>query len=178
MKKYTEVLFKIDITCDERTCGKCKFIAGAKMGNPFCEILNESAEVLNSCLMPIGETYLRLPECLTAEVTTHGIERISAERKRQIEKEEFTAEHDDRIPQHNLARAAACYALPEKLRNNPTKSGETRIPLFDFLWPWNLVWWKPTPDNRIRELEKAGALIAAEIDKLLRTEAQDEKRIS
>jgi len=100
----------------------------------------------------------------------NGVERIAAERKRQIEKEGFTAEHDEGIPEHNLARAAACYALPEKLRNNPTKSGETRIPLFDFLWPWNLVWWKPTPKNRIRELEKAGALIAAEIDRLLRLE--------
>ena len=34
-------------------------------------------------------------------------------------------------------------------------------------WPWNVVWWKPTPDDRIRELAKAGALIAAEIDRLI-----------
>jgi len=26
--------------------------------------------------------------------------------------------------------------------------------------------WKPTPDDRVRELVKAGALIAAEIDRL------------
>jgi hypothetical protein len=32
------------------------------------------------------------------------------------------------------------------------------------------VWYKPSPENRIRELEKAGALIAAEIDRLLRLE--------
>ncbi len=46
-------------------------------------------------------------------------------------------------------------------------------------WPWDPKWWKPlyndeedqTPDeidNRIRELTKAGALIAAEIDRLQR----------
>ena len=29
-------------------------------------------------------------------------------------------------------------------------------------------WWKPTPKNRVRELVKAGALIAAEIDRLQR----------
>jgi hypothetical protein len=40
-------------------------------------------------------------------------------------------------------------------------------------WPWNFKWWKPHPDNRIRDFEKAGALIAAEIDRLLRL---DEKR--
>ena len=37
---------------------------------------------------------------------------------------------------------------------------------FKGIWPWNLIWWKPTPNDRIRELVKAGALIAAEIDRL------------
>ena len=35
---------------------------------------------------------------------------------------------------------------------------------------WDDTWWKPTPDNRIKELIKAGALIAAEIDRLLAIE--------
>jgi hypothetical protein len=35
-------------------------------------------------------------------------------------------------------------------------------------WPWRWEWWKP--GNRVRELEKAGALIAAEIDRLSRIE--------
>ena len=38
------------------------------------------------------------------------------------------------------------------------------------LWPWALSQWKPTPDDRIRELTKAGALIAAEIDRLTELE--------
>ena len=37
-------------------------------------------------------------------------------------------------------------------------------------WPWALGWWKPGTDP-IRNLEKAGALIAAEIDRLLRKRA-------
>lgn len=32
-------------------------------------------------------------------------------------------------------------------------------------WPWDEEWWKPSLDP-IRNLEKAGALIAAEIDRL------------
>lgn len=36
------------------------------------------------------------------------------------------------------------------------------------MWPFSQEWWKPTPDDRIRELAKAGALIAAEIDRLQR----------
>jgi hypothetical protein len=35
------------------------------------------------------------------------------------------------------------------------------------LWPWDPSWWKPSPDP-IRNLVKAGALIAAEIDRLQR----------
>ena len=35
-------------------------------------------------------------------------------------------------------------------------------------WPksWDIIWWKPTPKDRVRELAKAGALIAAEIDRI------------
>ena len=37
--------------------------------------------------------------------------------------------------------------------------------LFPKSWDW--TWWKPSPNDRIRELSKAGALIAAEIDRIL-----------
>jgi len=89
-----------------------------------------------------------------------GVERIAAERKRQIEEEGYTAEHDEQHEHGQLARAAACYCdlLWRSKRDTPPG------------WPWNEKSWKPTPDNRIRELEKAGALIAAEIDRLLRKE--------
>jgi len=97
-----------------------------------------------------------------------GALHIMTERMRQIEKEGFDGKHDDLLNENNLSRAAVCYAIPELYRDLQVKVGETRIPMFDFFWPWNLVWWKPSPNNRIRELEKAGALIAAEIDRLLR----------
>jgi hypothetical protein len=42
-------------------------------------------------------------------------------------------------------------------------------------WPWDERWWKPSNDP-IRDLVKAGALIAAEIDRLQRSEAT--KKIS
>jgi hypothetical protein len=44
-------------------------------------------------------------------------------------------------------------------------------------WPFDRSWYKPTPENRIRELEKAGALIAAEIDRLQRLENNKEKEL-
>ena len=57
--------------------------------------------------------------------------------------------------------AAACYSLTGRFQWIRRR-----------LWPWNESWWKPTPDNRIRDLEKAGALIAAEIDRLLALDAE------
>lgn len=88
-----------------------------------------------------------------------GIELIAQERKRQIEEEGWDAEHD-RLANNDeqLAEAAALYALPEIRRSY-------RYDIRN-LWPWDMKWWKPTPDNRIKELTKAGALIAAEIDRL------------
>jgi hypothetical protein len=97
-----------------------------------------------------------------------GIERIAAERKRQIEEEGWTAEHDDEHDGGELAKAAACYALGEG--SAIVGNNAVIIDLVKILWPWEWKWWSPTPEKRIRELEKAGALAAAEIDRLLRVE--------
>jgi hypothetical protein len=102
-----------------------------------------------------------------------GIELIAAERKRQIREEGFTAEHDKGQYQNQLSRLAACYAIPENLRQYlDEKHGYA----FSFLIPYGWLgrWFKPDLNNRIRELEKAGALIAAEIDRLQRLEEQGE----
>lgn len=94
-----------------------------------------------------------------------GIEIIAAERERQINAEGWSAEHDKRHSNGGLAVAAACYALPQDIISvsDPTLSLSVSRTL---LWPWHPQWWKPTPNDRIRELSKAGALIAAEIDRL------------
>ena len=97
-----------------------------------------------------------------------SIELITAERQRQIEVEGRTAEHDRQHKNGELALVAACYAIPGDRRS--WVSGvisKGRADLIVKLFPWALTWFKPTPDDRIRELTKAGALIAAEIDRLL-----------
>lgn len=90
-----------------------------------------------------------------------GIELIAQERERQISKEGWTPEHDATHTNEALAMAAACYAQPAWARVL-SAIGSTPV-----RWPWNSDWWKPGPD-RVRELVKAGALIAAEIDRLQR----------
>jgi hypothetical protein len=91
-----------------------------------------------------------------------GIELIAAERKRQIEEEGWMAEHDDRWKNGEIALAAVSYAYP--------KGQGGGIAWKIAFWPWGRDRYKPSPDNRIRELEKSGALIAAEIDRLQRLE--------
>lgn len=87
-----------------------------------------------------------------------GIELIAEERQRQIEVEEWTPEHDDKNTNEQLVIAASCYCLPIAQREFCIREQ----------WPFDYEWWKPTPNDRIRELQKAGALIAAEIDRLNR----------
>lgn len=88
-----------------------------------------------------------------------GIERIAAERQRQVEKEGFDNQHDDRYGDTELPSAAVSYVMETMIR-----SPSSQPPL---LWPFDAEWWKPK-DSAIRNLEKAGALIAAEIDRLER----------
>ncbi len=94
-----------------------------------------------------------------------GIDRIAAERKRQIEKEGWSAEHDDQHRLGQLAQAATCYAA--------LAATQSRMTIFakpigcPTEWPWYRKWWNPS-DNPVRNLEIAGALIAAEIDRLER----------
>ena len=89
-----------------------------------------------------------------------GVDLIAAERQRQIDFEGFDSEQDDRYECLELVYAAMCYLEPPGDRDVET------LP-----WPWELGWWKPTPEDRIRELAKAGALIAAEIDRLQRSQS-------
>ena len=92
-----------------------------------------------------------------------GIERIAKERQRQLDVEGWNAEHD-RGHAEELAMAAATYALTPEVRNAPL--GRLNA-LHNALWPWAPRYYKPTRNDRVRELEKAGALIAAAIDDLV-----------
>lgn len=93
-----------------------------------------------------------------------GVELIAIERKRQIEELGYTYENDSLYADEELARAGATYATPEKAQI--VWDGSITSHIRSNLWPWEKKYWKPTPEDRIRELTKAGALIAAQIDYL------------
>lgn len=92
------------------------------------------------------------------------IDEIAAERKRQIEEEDWSLGHDDEHEYGEMATAAACYALPEQLRDLEQAHGDVATDSPPLIWPWNSAWWKPK--NRRRDLIRAGALIVAEIERL------------
>ena len=109
-----------------------------------------------------------------------GVERIAVERARQVSEENYDALHDDEHDAGELALAAACYAAYVAERRIFVMTEFAAGPHFSDPWPWDVVFDKRTYDGNtvkvtklssakaVRMLEKAGALIAAEIDRLLR----------
>jgi len=119
-----------------------------------------------------------------------GVELIAAERTRQIEKNCFTADHDDRHTDGSIALAAVCFAAPTTIYALEFDDQQNEGRLVD-PWPpgWAKYWDRrpqrdqetladspqgfPDPSTftlqeRIDLLIRSGALVAAEIDRLLR----------
>lgn len=94
----------------------------------------------------------------------NGVGLIGVERSRQMDVENWTQEHDDMHRCAELSAAACTYGL-HAMRQ--IAAGDKVLSITNGLWPWSLSWWKPS-DDPIRNLVKAGALIAAEIDRLQR----------
>lgn len=100
-------------------------------------------------------------------VDMDGAKLIAAERERQIVAEYWTPQHDD---QHRLAELTLAGFSYASLAASQVRLGagcvNERLPVY---WPWDEAWWRPSEDP-IRNLIKAGALIAAEIDRLQRAQ--------
>ena len=101
-----------------------------------------------------------MPNCAFKEncvVIATGADLIREERRRQIEVEGYDSMHDRHHTPQVLCRAAVGYALhedPSKLVSDAAAN----------LWPWTRDFWKPK--DQLRNLVRAGALIAAAIDRL------------
>lgn len=96
-----------------------------------------------------------------APLETNAVRDVLAERRRQVEIEGWTPEHDDQHVAGGMAEAAACYATSARwwqMRWNPA-SVPDRMP-----WPWARRWWKPKGPRE--DLVRAAALILAEIERL------------
>ncbi|MDN7895830.1 hypothetical protein QZM82_06435 [Burkholderia cepacia] len=94
---------------------------------------------------------------------TLAVRDVIAERRRQVDQEGWTPEHDDQYQYGSIAQAAGSYAL----HASGVYHGMFPAPA---VWPWMPKWWKPTTPRR--DLVKAGALILAEIEWLDRAAAR------
>jgi hypothetical protein len=105
-----------------------------------------------------------------------SIDLIKEERKRQITERKYDDKHDDDHDHDELIQAAQCYLDHVSIKShvmNLNDSYDEKIKLYkDVKRPKN---WPPqfdkdswNPDSPIRDLVKAAALIAAEIDRRLR----------
>lgn len=113
---------------------------------------------------------------LPAPTREEVLEEIAAERRRQVEAEGWTPEHDDGHAKGEMAVAAACYALAaaecpaeRALMDQFGDASGTPSRLLK-IWPWSRDWWKPK--SRRRDLIRAAALIVAEIERLDRGAAK------
>lgn len=100
-----------------------------------------------------------------------GIELIAEERQRQIDVEGYSAQHDSQHPTSEFVYAAIAYTESAKVGINCMEMGNTdemeimvRKAEMGMDFPWGFASFKPSTD--VRDLVKAGALIAAAIDRL------------
>lgn len=104
-----------------------------------------------------------------------GIELIAEERARQITEEGWSVAHDSmRHKEGELTNAALCYATVGSAQLRGSSVEEWPVDVFsdDTItdWPWEPQWYKPSPHAE-RNLVKAGALLAAELDRIRNVDA-------
>ncbi len=107
----------------------------------------------------------------SAPVNPDGAALIAAERTRQIKEEGWSPQHDDQHKGAELVKAAICYAMAGVYPEGTQAADRILSHTIKHWWPQELAqkWWKPK--DRMRNLIRAGALIAAEIDRLARESA-------
>ena len=94
-----------------------------------------------------------------------GIELVYNERVRQVRDLKYSAEHDARYTQGELALAGASYA---QLVAGQSRHGwpDVRACASPRTWPWPGAAWKPS-NSRLENAVRAAALMLAEVDRLL-----------
>ena len=179
-------LYRLAFMPGQFRCPKCAFQLSKQTMFVQSGTIGISESDLDSELCPnddtpmVHVTYKEAWEYYAEEyrkLCASGIGRIFGERNRQLASEGWTPAHDDEHTLGELALAAIAYASPFPVK----VKGPVMLPGRVFSenvwrdpWPWDEEWDKRKKHDRIRQLEIAGALIAAEIDRLERLQPQRE----
>lgn len=159
--------------------------AASALHSQAAEIAGLKAELALADKMGLDEARVSLVRLERAEAAeaklasamkalgSEAVLEIATERRRQMEVEGWTPEHDDSHANGEMARAAGLYALIAGADATDYRNARDGYSLTDYLaavmkayWPWERSWFKAT--NRRRDLVKAGALVVAELDRLKR----------
>lgn len=142
---------------------QCKNMEQAEIAFQFGEIVHclrsDGAEIVTADFEEAKQFYLE-----------PAIHDVLAERKRQIEKEHYSSEHDDDYKENELPRAAVSYAGHVIARQWTFKDSAPETYQSEEapdLWPWDLDFWKPKTPRK--DLVRAAALLLAEIDRMDRS---------
>lgn len=108
----------------------------------------------------------------TKRVNHDGARLITEERRRQILVELFGTTVDDAYDSMVLAAAGTAYALHAIATHAdiPDSFKEALLEVAQHLWAFPAQNFKPTEESVVKQLTKAGAMIAAEIDKIQRAD--------
>ena len=139
------------------TAMTCNVFRASDHGNARPHTTGEGIRCL-SCDDQLWKHWLRQALMSAEHLAEGAVGLVEAERKRQIGCEGWTSEHDDEHTNGELRDAAIAYAMV-----CDDRAGENAADI----WPFEPSWWKPS-DDPIRNLVRAGALIAAEIERLQR----------
>lgn len=96
---------------------------------------------------------------MTTNFRQLAVAAIFAERRRQIDEEHWSLEHDNDHENCELGNAGNCY-LRHAIGRERVDAGTPGR------WPWDAQWWKPVSVER--DLVRAGALFVAERERLER----------
>ena len=124
----------------------------------WCHPANEHKEMDSTLALAIAD---EVHAALSAQPEQTAAARdVLAERRRQVEVEGWTPEHDDSHLPDEMALAACCYCAADEGDAPPA------------VWPWAVEWWKPK--DRRRNMVKAAALLLAEIERLDRAAEKEQ----
>jgi hypothetical protein len=110
-----------------------------------------------------------------------GAELIAQERNRQLNELGYTSDIDDSYTEGELLGAALSYAFAAGVLalSSPEERAEHGLVIQDppETWPWHPDVWHPA-DTAVGNYAKAGALMAAEMDRVARLTAKENTSVS
>lgn len=155
-----------------REQGMRKSVFGKKVAAGTMTV--EAATEMTDQMGDIAEILESLAEFKSQQLPAGGAELIALERAQHTKRENYDAAHDDAHDTGEIAKAGIAYifgALADVVPQVGNHDPEYMKQSATNWWPWHRSYYK-THDKAIRKLVKAGALIAAEIDRLLRKNAK------